>query len=345
MGDFKGDYLGFTYGEKSDGTPMHSSDLGIVRTSDGSRFNENLLPTIQDKTVQVPGGDGTYYFGSYYTQRQFSVSFAFDELTEFQLRQLRAHFGDKKLHKLTFDEAPYKSYTAKVTGTAQIKHLVFNEGTGRERVYKGEGSIQFTCYQPYAVCEKKKLTDYVVPITLNENNYVKNKYYTYSSSENKFKLSSASFSSNKTYYENIGSINEWIEASGLKHALTGYDVLSSNQIKLYNPGDLDAHFKLRFKFSDYGTYIPAGKIYLSSSKFLQWEKMTKQAGDDYVVIDTRLNLIEGYKDATNKSGNLYNQHITEGEFFKIPTGDPVLTFDMGNLSGKDVQLEYCYYYF
>jgi hypothetical protein len=76
MSDFKGNFLGFTYNN------LHSSTLGIVRTSDGSRFNENLLPTMQDKTVQVPGGDGTYYFGSYYTQRQFSVSFAFDGLTD-----------------------------------------------------------------------------------------------------------------------------------------------------------------------------------------------------------------------------------------------------------------------
>jgi hypothetical protein len=44
--EFKGDYMGFSYGTKADGTPMHSSDLGIVRTSDGSRFNENLLPTM-----------------------------------------------------------------------------------------------------------------------------------------------------------------------------------------------------------------------------------------------------------------------------------------------------------
>ena len=58
MSVLKGDYIGFSYGTKADETPMHSSDLGIVRTSEGSRFNENLLPTIQDKIVQVPGGDG-----------------------------------------------------------------------------------------------------------------------------------------------------------------------------------------------------------------------------------------------------------------------------------------------
>jgi hypothetical protein len=61
MSVFKGEYMGFSY------NGVHSSDLGIVRVSKGSRFEENLLPTIQDKTVQVPGNDGTYYFGSYYT--------------------------------------------------------------------------------------------------------------------------------------------------------------------------------------------------------------------------------------------------------------------------------------
>ena len=49
---FKGDYLGFTFNGK------HSSNFGIVRTSSGSRFDEDLLPTIQDKSVQVPGKDG-----------------------------------------------------------------------------------------------------------------------------------------------------------------------------------------------------------------------------------------------------------------------------------------------
>lgn len=143
--DFKGDFMGFTYNGK------HSSSLGIVRVNDGSRFNENLLPTIQDKTVQVPGGDGTYYFGSYYTQRQFTISFAFDDLTEERIAEMRAHFGDKQIHDLIFDETPYKVYSAKVTGTSTLKYICFDEGP-KSRLYKGEGSIQFTCYFPFARC-------------------------------------------------------------------------------------------------------------------------------------------------------------------------------------------------
>ena len=137
------DYVGFTFNN------VHSSSLGIVRTSEGSRFNESLLPTIQDKTVQIPGGDGMYYFGSYYTQRQFNISYAFDSLTEQQLSRIKAVFGDKKPHWLIFDEAPYKAYLAKVTGSASIKHIPFAEGA-TNRVYKGEGSIQFTAYEPFA---------------------------------------------------------------------------------------------------------------------------------------------------------------------------------------------------
>ena len=137
------DFIGFTF------NGVHSSELGIVRTSEGSRFNENLLPTIQDKTVQIPGGDGMYHFGSYFMQKQFNVSYAFDALTEEQLARIKTLFGDKKTHDLIFDETPYKVYQAKVTGSASIKHIPFAEGQ-TNRTYKGEGSLQFTAYDPYA---------------------------------------------------------------------------------------------------------------------------------------------------------------------------------------------------
>lgn len=38
-------------------------------------------------------------------------------------------------------------YNAKVTGTPQIKTICFDEDG--KRIYKGEGSVQFTCYYPY----------------------------------------------------------------------------------------------------------------------------------------------------------------------------------------------------
>lgn len=299
MSVLKGDFIGFTYNGK------HSSDLGIVRTSNGSRFDENLLPTMQDKTAQVPGGDGTYYFGSYYTQRPFSVSFAFDDLTEEQIVNLKRHFGDKKIHDLIFDERPYKIWKAKVTGTATMKYIPFAEGE-TNRVYKGEGTIQFTCYQPYAICEKKWLNLY------NDNNK-----------------------------------NEWSAASGLKEVQGIYDKLQgANSIKLYNPGDLESHFMLRFDFQN--GKIGAGQISISqdSGRLLNWKEITAEKNDAYVKFNTKLNLIEGYRADNIKSGYIYNQYISDGAFFTIPQGESTLVIaDAASYVKSSSPVEYNYYYF
>jgi hypothetical protein len=53
---------------------------------------------------------------------------------------MKTWLGDKKIHKLVFDELPYKTWYAKVTGTAQLKWIPFGE-TVNERIYKGEGTI------------------------------------------------------------------------------------------------------------------------------------------------------------------------------------------------------------
>lgn len=144
------DFIGFTYNGK------HSfRDLHIYRTSNGSRYNDNLNATLTDKTADVPGGDGQYYFGTTHKNKTFSVSYAFDNLTESGLRLLKQTFDGKDIHDLIFDEEPYKVWSAKVTGTAQIKHLCFEENEG-QRTYKGEGSITFTCYYPYAHTPNEK---------------------------------------------------------------------------------------------------------------------------------------------------------------------------------------------
>ena len=94
----KGDFIGFSIGN------FHSSKLGILRTSDGSRFNESLLPGFSDATAQVPGGDGMYYWKSTYSQKPFSIPIAYDSMTETQLRNLRRAMACKDIIPLVFDE-------------------------------------------------------------------------------------------------------------------------------------------------------------------------------------------------------------------------------------------------
>jgi hypothetical protein len=52
---------------------------------------------------------------------------------------MRQWLDGKEIHDLVFDEAPYKVYSAKVTGTPQLKTVCFSEND--ERIYKGEGTI------------------------------------------------------------------------------------------------------------------------------------------------------------------------------------------------------------
>ena len=137
------DFIGFTYNGK------HSyNDFGVYRVIDGDRYTEDLVPQMNDKTADATGADGQYFFGTTHKTRQFSINIAFDNLTEEKFRAMRQWFDGKDVHDLIFDEAPYKVYSAKVTGTPQLKTICFSKDG--VRIYKGEGTIQFTCFYPYA---------------------------------------------------------------------------------------------------------------------------------------------------------------------------------------------------
>ena len=142
-------FIGFTYNGK------HSiDDFGVYRTSDGNRCNYNLIPQLNDKTADVPGGHGQYYFNSTYKTRQFSISIAFDNLPEDKFHQMKQWLSGTEIHELSFDEREEVKYSAKVTGTPQLKFICFDDD--RKNIYKGEGTIQFTCYFPFGYINRSQ---------------------------------------------------------------------------------------------------------------------------------------------------------------------------------------------
>lgn len=228
------DFIGFTYNGK------HSiRDLGIYRTSNSNRFEDNLTPTLKEKTASVEGMDGQYYFGTKVEQKVFTIPFAFDGLSEKQVRNLKKVFNGDGIHELIFDEYPYKVYSAKVTGTASMKHLCFEvEG---QRKYRGEGSIQFTCYYPYARTrhsnELKTYSGKVLPITYIKTTEDGENYY-YELQAEKIKTVSCgiivssdySLSYNRPFY-NGESLCETVSIS--------YQVLGEKTIRIFQePGNV-----------------------------------------------------------------------------------------------------------
>lgn len=116
-----GDFIGFTFGGK------HIKDLGVTRVSEGDRYEEEIFPELKDRTTEVPGLDGSYYFGAEYGPKKFDLSIAYDHLTEGQFRELRQTFGRKDIKELIFDERPYKKYMAKVESPIELSFVCFDE--------------------------------------------------------------------------------------------------------------------------------------------------------------------------------------------------------------------------
>lgn len=311
--ELKGDFIGFSF------NGYRSEDLGIVRVSDGSRYTEDLVPTTQDKTVQVPGGDGFYYFGSNYTQKPFIIPIAFDGLTEKQFRELQQVFGTKELGKLVFDERPYKYYMVK-SGKPQLKYICF--GKDGERTYKGEGTLTFTAYYPFAKSAFKFLEKEIEKETGKEV-YVLRKTYS--------------------------NIEEWAEASGMK-AQGALDEVPKNptegvySISVYNAGDLEADFILKFN----GAPNSAMNIELSQQNvagkkgFLNLKKFDLKGTDTGFQINTKTNLIEGFN-TKGLTGILYNENIIQGDFFKIPPQKEGLKISVTGATPIEIVYDYIYY--
>lgn len=152
MQRFKSDFTGFTFNN------LHSADMGLARVSGGDRYDYSILPSQEVKTIAVPGRDGEFFIEANYQPRNITIQFAYDHLTESEFVALHTWFGDRKERELWFDEAPYKVYSAKVTGEPNLTFIPFDDPKTKERIYKGEGQVQFIAYFPFAKSRFKVLS-------------------------------------------------------------------------------------------------------------------------------------------------------------------------------------------
>ena len=303
----------------------HSSDHGIVRVSDGSRYNDTILPAFQDTTQKMPGSDGTLYWESFYTNKTFPINIAFDHLTEDDYRKLRQWLNGKDRGELIFDEAPYKAYTVKIKDPPQLKTICFMEDG--KRIYKGEGTISFVAYYPFARGVYK----------IGDN-----------------------------IPEEIKNTEEWIKASGLESATQGitYNSFQLDEpgttlsCNLYNAGDLPTDFKLivniNYLTNTENTEDTPKTISLNETSSLSFLPLPiVPDGDTYVRFNSATQLIEGLKQSSDGkfelTGNLYNKYITKGDWFKIPVGESVIkitiTPDPNNSISDNPRIDYDYLYY
>lgn len=295
------DFVGFSF------NGVHSSSLNIVRTSDGDRFDRNLSPDFDATTVEVKGMDKTLYFGSHYKKNDMTINIAFDSVTESQLRRINALFSDTNVRPIVFDEAPYKTYYAAISSVPTIHYIPFD--LDGKRIYKGEGTISLTAYDPFARTDKKYLNEY--------------------KDENK---------------------DQWSTSSGMLDVKGNYDSFDNNGVAhLYNPGDAEAPFYYIIPKNNNGRSFTLRR----AKKVIAYFETANYSGYDNTDTHLRYNfdlcIIEGGTMRFGnfiKSGRIYNQIITDGDFFKIPLGYTDLTVvnsDGQRDNGAQIIYDYLYY--
>lgn len=271
----RGSFLGFTYNN------IHSSVLGITRTSSGDRFSYNLTPQLKDSLAEVPNENGQYFFGTNYKTREFTINYAFDGVTEYQLGLIKNCWNDKQIHDLIFDEAPYKIYSAKITGNSQLKHLVFEEND--ERIYKGEGTFVFTCYFPFARSRYEYQQDYVVE---NINEWVADEDFI-ALQKNAFVAKEGLLKESVFEYDLIDDENETITGVFQGKEDEFLDWLYDNSLLTDTTGTIDITTKLSYyglvdsELNNYDEWIESSKIpdNLVYGKFSQGKYHLFNAGD------------------------------------------------------------------
>ena len=294
------DLTGFKFGD------YHSSQFGLIRVSNGSRYNEYLLPTLKNTTTDVPGMEGTLYFGTQKTTRSFQVDMAFDSLTEEDIRDIREWLTGA--HSLIFDERPYIQYMCILNSAPQLKYLTFEENG--ERIYKGELSVNFVSYLPYgySIDGKKFIDDFL--------------------DENFEEWSNASHLAYKNFYEG--------------ETLRTYDKFEGNNVYVYNGGDVEADYVLTCYFTEGATakisindvsYEFSLRSKSANSTHLELSVNSKLQYARCRDVNIANGVITGISD--------YEIMLPSTEMFKIPVGQSLITCTNIDTSAPNV-IDYKY---
>ena len=346
------DFTGFYFDN------VHSSAYGLVRTSDGSRYTEGLIPEFEDREIELVGGDGSLYEGRRFKKTPFTVEVAFDHMTETQLRDLRQWLGTDELKPFRFDERPYKTYWVKPSRKPELTYICFMEedesyedgtyfGPGSDthkiRIYKGEGKLEFTAYDPYGYC-------------IDESTLIEGAEWK--------ELPKINWQNSDSYNDfNEGGTNhisEWGIAVGLKDTfdLQNYNVFSEKEAyryeaRLYNPGDFETDFMLHIPVKPDNEEWPEGYdafvyIYISQNEQSIYEfgfSIKKLTSKDIIVIDTKTHSLIVYKYLAEGQyqKTLRYDLVKSTDFPKIPIGES--TIMVAGQVGKYPHIKYNYKFY
>ena len=324
------DFLDFYYNGK------WASELGLIKVNNGKRQDDEVLPASEDTTIDIPGNDGVYYIKGKYQQREFKIDFAYDGLSEDDIKKIREWLAPQKECRLIFSERPYKYYMAKPKSAPKLSYIAFDANDG-SRVYKGEGSVQFVCYYPWARSVAKNKDDLIA--FFNKGHENDKDYVSYEVT--KQQLTGCNLFANREE-----EINNAASGSGFE---------------FNNWGQLPTPFKFYFDVESAATPGQYWKIFIDNrAETMVLDLSQFESGKSY-CIDTENHLITRCIKTTDTNGNttyiieesngsvpILNGAIVAGDFFDLPVvSGYTLKFDGidGNISYQAQHFLYDWLYY
>ena len=328
------DFTGFYFDN------IHSSNFGILRVSDGDRYKYGLCPEFEDSDTELPKG-GSIYHGRTFKKTEFEVSIAFDHLTETQLRKFQQWLSGEEVKAFRFDERPYKTYWAKLSKRPELEYICFMEhsdnyaGQEKIRIYKGEGTLSFVCYDPMGYCVDETYDFINGEKVDNENGLNRQDLKSYLGTELK-----------------VLNVEDWAGASGLKRNMDEHKTFIKKEdegdniyeVPLYNPGDRETDFQLLLtgfsnQNADIFIKLLTPKRDVISSMSISPMKLSSVKS---ILIDTKKHAIIVY----NSKGKELRYDILnkDSSWIKIPLEESILQVKSTTLSEvPSIKYNYIYY--
>ena len=229
-----------------------------------------------------------------------------------------------------------------------------------ERIYKGEGKISFKCYFPFAKSVFKQLP-FTYQLTQDEDIIEGKKYFILENTTYSV-VTEPNVADIGEYYERV--VLEESEAWAISSGILSIDEYEINNIdkydgetgtiNIYNPGDIDTGFRLYLPklAAEAGVSLTykADGIHETASLIINPITL-KDESEMGVLIDTTNEIIAGVSQVTmdsifTTSGNIYNEYVGAGYFFKFEPNFDKETYSILEVDGGDnIEIFYNYLYF
>jgi len=337
------EFVGFSF------NGHHCSEYGLTAVSDGMS-QQMLFSNFENKTAEVSGKDGAYYFGVKIKPRTFSITIVFDNMTSANKKSITQWLSPKETGKLIFDESPYKYYYVKVDSNPSFSFIPFEVSVtnGLQHVFKGSIEVEFLATDPYAYSDYAIIND--VPIW---NGSVFTTYSNYPTNTIKFYDSTHL----PGWYGESGLEDNTPDPDNLAYANSTNGYVNASTINIgdlpknfNNAGDIESliEFTIYLNAFNVGNTWQLKNTSVSPVEFFQIESLknistlSSDAGPWKIVCTPKTGSVIGYTNTDSYTAVYYLGALHNGFFLKAYPGNNTLNTNIA-LNNTTIKYKYKYW--